>query len=152
MTRPPFVSVLAWLIIVACGFSLLIGGAQALLMVFGFGLESDGALKFLAGVGAYSTLSLVGICAGIGMLRLRNWARILTVILLSIGIAWQFVGFILMRKMEAEAGFPTDDPKFDSMTTMIKSITAVFSVVVASMCAFCIYKLSRPEIKRAFGV
>lgn len=130
---------------------LFMGVSQTVLMVFGFGLNSDGALKFLGGAAAYSTVALAGLFAGIGMLRLRNWARIAMISLFSLGIIWQLVGFLLMRKFEAEAALPTGDPKFDSVTTMIRSMTIVFSIVAASLCGFCIYKLMRPEIKRAFG-
>lgn len=69
----------------------LFGGVAGLVGAFGHGGESLIAIPILGGIGALvllvtMVLSLPGLIAGIGLMRFRGWARILTIILSAINL------------------------------------------------------------------
>ncbi|MBL8174233.1 MAG: hypothetical protein JNK48_06165 [Bryobacterales bacterium] len=70
---------------------VLFGGIAGLVGAFGNGAESLIAIPILGGIGAVIlilllALSLPGLIAGIGLLRFRNWARILTIVLSALNL------------------------------------------------------------------
>lgn len=99
MNRPTGVTIIAvlsflgafFLAIIAVGF--LVGGA--LIATLGVSLPSS-----LVGIGAavaacfFFAVAVVDVFNGIGLLKLRNWARILTIVLVGLGLLSATLGVL----------------------------------------------------------
>ncbi len=143
MGRPVGVTILAILAFLGAGLCLLGGlgmilggGFMATIMSQQGGQGSAGAAGFFAGLGAVMGFGfLVGaaidIVLGIGLWKLKNWARIITIVLMGIGAAFQLFGLLLSLAHFAVGSF-------------------LFTLVVLAIEAFIIMYLLKPEVKAAF--
>ena len=116
-TRSTFVTVLAWIFIVLSGFSTLVAIAQNIMIsvvfptpetfptvdpatgkafpwIFQF-MFRHFELFFLA----FLAVSAITLVASIGLLWRKNWARVLFIAMMCLGIAWNVGGVLLMIPM-----------------------------------------------------
>ncbi len=142
MQRPTGVTVLGVLLIIfsaflaLAGFGLLflgIGGGPALQMR---GAET-GMSAMMAGMGAVSGVFLLGLAAvcvvlAVGLLKLLNWARIVTIVLIALGL------------LSASFGLVTAIVHF-------RLLLLVWQFIVVTIDAGIIWYLLRKDVKQAFG-
>jgi type II secretory pathway pseudopilin PulG len=84
MRRPGVVTVIAILDLIFGTLALL---AAALVVVAGFsGRSADGPLVMVLMGGMYGVFGLMGVAAGVGMLQMRSWGRILQIVMACFGV------------------------------------------------------------------
>lgn len=137
MERPTGVTVLAILNFLGAACMVMVG----LLFMLGLGLaglgagqQSAGGMAFLMGLGAVAGVIflIIAIVVGIGLWRLRNWARILTIILAAISLVPLLPGLM-----------------FSMLSLEIFSM--MVQLVFAGFYGWIIWYMVRPHVKRAFG-
>jgi hypothetical protein len=143
MARPVGVTILAVLDFIGAAFCLLGGiamiaggGFMATMMSQQGGQGSAGAAGVLAGMGAVAGVFIIivgGVSAlvGFGLWKLKNWARIVSIVLLGISIAMQ-----LLQLLGVLAHF-----------NLFAFVWIAFWTAVD---AFIIWYLLKPEVKAAF--
>lgn len=140
MERPTGVTVLAILNFLGAACMVMVG----LLFMLGLGLaglgagqQSAGGMAFLMGLGAiagviFLIFAVIAIVVGIGLWRLRNWARILTIILAAISLLPLLPGLML------------------SMLSL-EIFSMMFQLAFAGFYGWIIWYMVQPQVKRAFG-
>lgn len=138
MNRPVGVTILAVVAFFFAGFIALgalfsfLGGAIA------SHLTTSGALKVLAGVGgAIIGVILLGVAViylvdGIGLLKLANWARILTIILVGISVL-----HVLFR--------------WARFGMFFHPVMLIWSAIILVIDIWILVYLFKPHVKQAFG-
>ena len=143
MGRPTGVTVIAILCFIGAAFCLL--GGLGMILGGGFlasvisqqqGQGSAGAAGIFAGLGAVlGFVFLVGaaidIVLGIGLWKLKGWARITTIVLTGIGAAFQLLGLLTSLAHFAIGNF-------------------LITVIILAIQGFIIWYLLKPEVKAAF--
>ena len=144
MDRPTGVTILAVLNFLGAGLYILIG----LLFILGMGIlggmmgqaggeGSAGAMGMMMGLGAvagviFIVLSLIPLLIGWGLWKLKNWARIISIVLFALGALAALAGV----GIGAMAG---------------EMICLGFNLVFLLLYAWIIWYLTRPHVKQAFG-
>lgn len=172
-TRSTFVTVLAWIFIVFAGFSTFISLLQNVMINTMFPLEqmrSQGwsanqqmpaFFQFMLGhiqlfFLLFLLLSSSTLAAAIGLLRRKNWARLVFVAILALGIVWNVAGLVLQQVMfssmstppsNAPAGFRAE---FDHMTSIMFAFTVVMAVGFSVLFAWLIKRLVSAPIRGEF--
>jgi hypothetical protein len=165
--RSTFVTVLAWLGIAGFSLATLMFGTEALVIwpMIMHGVTAQlasnpaaSANPQAAQMGAAMTpyvfvalisLALLGIAASIGLLRRRNWGRILIIMFLALGVVcavFGLLGGLVMGSMPA-SGLPegVSSAQMDQIMGGVRILMLGGSVVVALLCSWLMYKLlSRP--------
>ena len=99
MERPTGVTILAVLAFIGAGFLVL----GALAFIFGgamlAGLSKAGGGALLGGLGMVAAVIFLAIAAlyvviGIGLLGLKNWARVVTIVLIALGLVSGAFGLV----------------------------------------------------------
>jgi len=176
--RSTFVTVVGWIFVVLAGFSTLIALLQNVMVAVVFSRpEMQEATKHAKAQGvpwfasfmldyfqlfflAVLALSACCLAAAIGLLLRKNWARLLFVALMGIGIAWQAAGLIVtffmfstfadtFAKAGSHGGVP---PGFDLMWKIIAGMNVLFVIGFIVLFAWIIKRLVSPGIRREFGV
>jgi hypothetical protein len=138
MERPAGVTILAVVAFIFGGFMAL-GGLGA--MLGGAVLSrvaNSGGLGMLAGVGGAILgfvllgFAVVYIVDGIGLMKVANWARILTIIL--VGLSLLRSAFGMMRSLGH-----------------MHPVGVFFSLVIAAIDVWILVYLFNPDVKQAFG-
>ncbi len=127
--RSTFVTVLAWIFILMSGFSTVMAVFQYVVMSFVMPLARMQAsldelkargdmpmppgAEFMFGhmrliFGAFLLLSAITLLTSIGLLKRRNWARLVFICLMALGIVWNIAGLFLQQLMLS--GFPRCRP------------------------------------------
>ncbi len=142
MERPAGVTVLAVLLMIFAAFAAFAGLA---FLVLGLGggaaLQMRGAntgmSAMIAGMGALGGVFLLGLAAvyvvvGVGLLKLLNWARVVTLVLVGLGLLFAAIGLL---------------------TAVIHFRVGMFGsrLIVAGIDVWIIWYLLRPDVKQAFG-
>lgn len=143
MERPTGVTILA--VLNFLGALLCVLGA--LLFFLGLGLMGAGAKATGAGTGPAAMLMGLGalggvvflvfaalaVVVGIGLLKLRNWARILTIVLTSLSLVLGLLGLV---------------------TTLLHFVlfTFVFQLIFLGIYAWILWYMFQAHVKQAFGV
>jgi hypothetical protein len=176
-TRSNFVTVLAWILIVMAGFATLIGVLQNLMLNLFFPVDqldelsrqasADGkapaVFAFMLGhfrlffaailVGAATTL-----VAAIGLLKRKNWARLLLVAMMLLSAFWQIVGIVVQQYIFADIPMPpADSPDAQAAAGFAKTFMVFVSIVsvamglaFAGLFAWIAKRLLAPDIKSEF--
>jgi hypothetical protein len=166
-----FVTVLAWLLIVFSGLASVSTLLQNI-MVHTF-LPFDGVPSATAEFEAMPrvfqllvshiqlvfvlllALCVLSLGAAIGLLRRRNWARLVFVALFSLGILWTIGGLALQQFMMASLPEPPNasldvQRQFDRM----RSFTTIFGTVIGTTCSivfgWLIFKLRSRPVREEF--
>lgn len=144
MDRPSGVTILAVLNFLGAALYILIG----LLVMLGMGIlggmagqsgaeGAGGAMGMMMGLGAvagvvFIVLAIIPFAIGWGLWKLKNWARIICIVLFALGALAALAGV----GIGAMAG---------------EMISAGFNLVFLLLYAWIIWYLTRPHVKQAFG-
>ena len=139
MERPTGVTVLAVLYFIGaaflglCGILFIVGGSML------SGLAQSGgpgsALFAMGGAvvgGIFLVLALLDLAIGIGFIKLQNWARVLAIILIAIGVLFGLLGLV-------------------SMLAHLVVGVLVFRLVFLVIEIWILVYLFKPHVKQAFG-
>src|SRR5487761_143190 len=139
MARPTGVTILAVLSFLGAGLCLLAAAGMFLLGTAGIAaMASEGrSMGPLAAMGAFAgiaclVLAVLYVVNGVGLWKLLGWARMLTIILLVIGVV--FGVLVVVRSL---APF---------MVGML-----LFHVILIAIDAWIVMYLFKPHVKQAFG-
>ena len=178
--RSDFVTVLAWIFIGLGGLSTLMSVAQYLMFNFMMSVgqmqdvmnaetargDFPPAAEFMFDhfrqlIGAIFLLSLVTLVAAVGLLKRRNWARLVFICLMALGIVWNLAGLALQRVMMSSMlstmpMLPPDAPpdfraQFESMMTGMQIVAAIFALGFSFLFGWIIKRLMSAGIRREFG-
>lgn len=172
--RSTFVTVLAWLVIVMAGFTTFIGVLQNIMistmmpfdkMPSPSGPEAEHMPAFMrfmmANVRwfflAFLLLSAATLASAIGLLRRKEWARLVFIGLLSLGIVWNIAGVFVQQSMLGGAAMaPTNAPpefraEFERMATMMLIVSVVFAVAFSALFGWLIKRLSSAPVRAEFS-
>jgi MFS family permease len=168
-----FVTVLAWIFIVLAGFAVCMSIMQNIMFHFMFPAEH--MKEVLAGAGtqqdipvflsflfsnfrvfifAFLVLSIILFICAIGLLKRKNWARIVFIVLMGVGILWNIVSavlnFIFFSVFPMHEKLKQVDDQFMVMATVMGIFTVVFAVGLSVLFAWIIKKLTSKQVKAEF--
>lgn len=100
-------------------------------------------------------LSLFALIASIGLLKRKNWARIIYIVLLALGIVWNLVSLIFQKWTAQQFPMPPDTPEaFQSQMHTLMTVMSIVAVVVVILFSvlygWMIWKLRSPQIIKEF--
>jgi hypothetical protein len=168
-----FVTVLAWIFIVITVFSTVISIMQNIMIVF-FPFEKmqpafsqprvqEHIPAFFALISShirliffsFFVLSSTGVVSSIGLLKRKNWARIVFIILMSLRIVWTVSGVVLLQILLSS--FPKilpqnqfQIPQFEYIIVVVKIFTIVIAISFSLLFGWIIRKLTRSDIRAEF--
>jgi hypothetical protein len=170
--KSTFVNVLAWIFIVMAGFVTLISVLQNIMIFLVFPVDqmketlNDSQTQeqipffarfmfsnirlFFFGFFAISATTLV---SAIGLLKRKNWGRIVFLAVMGIGICWNIFSLVIQNMMFSSMPvFPHEeiDSQFSTMMIVMKIITFIFAVGISYLFGWIIYKLCSAKIKAEF--
>lgn len=173
-SRSTFVTVLAWIFIALSAFGTLIAILQSVMLATMFA-EPDVARAFAgpmppempAPLGllmrhlplffvAFLLVSVATLVASIGLLRRWNWARLLFVGLLALGILWNVGGLVVnwsvIGAVQDTIGAPTTpgapDPRSFLVAMLVASV--LLTLAFAALFGWIIKRLLSPSIAAEF--
>ena len=180
-SRSTFVTVVAWVFIILSGFMTLTSAFQNV-MIRSMPLDQmntmlrdstvagqmpGAARTMFAHFGlfflAFFVASLVALIASVGLLRRRNWARLLFIIVMCLGIAYTLGGLFLQGTMMSSfestfAGVAGQDSTFrqsaqhlEGMFKVMRVFMIVFSLGIAAGFGWIAVKLSSAQIRAEFS-
>jgi predicted membrane protein DUF2127 len=141
MARPTGVTILAVLSFLAAGLYLLaaagmflMGSSAGLAAMAGRGGSMGGPLAAMGAFAGIACLILAALCLvnGIGLLKLRGWARLLTILLTLLGIVFEVMGIVR------------------AMAPMMM-VLIVWDLILIAIDAWILMYLFKPHVKAAFG-
>ena len=165
--KSTFVTVVAWLFIVGSSFATLVSLMQNI-MFHVMLKETDlsqatqdmppGA-SFVFGhfqliVLAFLLVSLLMLASSIGLLKRKNWARLVFIVVLALGIIWSLGGVVLQMVMFSSMPPMPPDPQFEQFQTMqsiIQWFTALLGVGIAVLFGWIIRKLTSASVRGEFA-
>ena len=141
MGRPVGVTILAILnfIVAACcllgGIAMILGGGVIATMMSQQG-GGAGLGGILAGLGAFAGVFIiiiggVGALVGFGLWKLKEWARIVSIVLIGINVVFQLVGLL-------------------GTLAHFNLFAVIWTVFWTAVDVFIIWYLLKPEVKAAF--
>jgi hypothetical protein len=170
--RSTFVNVLAWIFIVLGGFATFISILQNIMIRMMFNKEqisqsikqaesAQNMPAFANFMFKHSDLiflfflivSVMSFVSAIALLKRKNWARIVFIILMSLGIVWNIVGTVLQFTMfnnmpeMAGSGAP---PEFAKMMLIMKIAGVIMALGISVLFGWVIKKLTSLQIKTEF--
>lgn len=164
--RSTFVTVVSWIFIVGSGFATLTTLMQNVMVHVMFKTEEfsqvpqdmpPGAAfifeNFQFIVLAFLLLSIVMLVSSIGLLKRKNWARWVFIIVLSLGIVWSLGGILLQALLFPSMPELQQNPRFDEFQTMqsvMQWFVAIFGIGVAVLFGWIVKTLISDSVKREF--
>ena len=166
--KSTFVTVVAWLFIAGAGFSTLISLMQNVMFHVIFKREEfsqvtqempDSAAFMFENMQVFVFLFLV-ICLGmlvssIGLLKRKNWARLIFIAGLSFGVIWSIGGIAFQMFFFSsiqEIPHSAQSEEFQIMQSVIQWFAAIFSIVISGVFVWIIRRLLTDAVKREFNV
>jgi hypothetical protein len=142
MSKPAGVIVIAILYFLGAGLLLLAGigfvvGGGAIATMMSQQNQAGGGLATLmgalgAGVGIFFLIcGVLDVLIGIGLLKLKNWARIVAIVFAAIGACFQIFGLL-------------------GSLAHFNPVSFVISLIILGIQALIIWYLLKPEVKAAF--
>lgn len=175
--RSSFVTSLAWTFIILAGFTTVIAVVQNLMigMMFPAPEQFEDAMRqshhgsqtvpplvifmfrhFRLLFASFLAMSALTLVASIGLLKRRNWARLVFIGLMVLGVFWNVVGAILPYFVLPSFPQPPDaapsefQENFRVMTNIVMGITVVVALVFAGLFAWLARRLLSAEVRREF--
>lgn len=175
--RSTFVTVLAWIFIVLTSFSTLISIMQNIMIqtmlptteidkaitashqandipfFVSFMLSNFQWLFFV-----FFVISAATLASSVGLLKRQNWARLLFVGIMGLGIAWNIFGFVMQLIMlSSMSSIPSNAPaEFQSQFKTMSIVMAVFGAIMATgftvLFGWIIKRLLSPSIALEFHI
>lgn len=174
--RSSFVTVLAWIFIVLSGFATMISILQNI-MVWTMFRQPEVAQAIAAqpqDVPSYAAfmmghfqwfflafllVSATTLVSSIGLLKRMNWARLVFVGLMVLGIAWSLGGLVIqfsmfgfMREQFDAAPKSADMPNMQPILIAMTVVSVLFAVGFSVLWGWIAKRLLSREIKAEFGV
>jgi len=170
-TRSAFVTAVAWVFIALAGFATLIAVLQNIMIGVMFPAEAmreaenvkdmPAFARFMfshpqAIFGTFLAVSAGTLISAIGLLRRKNWARLLFIGIMALGILWNVASvalpfFIFSSMPPVPAHTPSDfKDSFDIMWKVMTAFTVLIAVTFACLFGWIIKRLVSHEIKREF--
>lgn len=182
--RSTFVTVVAWIFIILSGFATFISLLQNLMVgymprdMFDSAMQDSTFARVMppAARFMFSHLQLLVLCtfiltglmlaASIGLLHRRNWARLVFIGLLGLGIVYNLAGLVLQQSMlssmtsqvpfaaasNADSTFRSTAQQFDQMLAGFRVVMYVVTIGFAVLFGWIIAKLLSRPIREEFGV
>lgn len=159
--KSTFVTVLSWLFIVGSAFATFGSLMQNIMFSVVFKDEFSKIpqnASFFAGhfqvvLVVFFLLSILMLVASVGLLKRKNWARIIFIVFLAFGIVWM-VGALVFQVFffnTIPPEFP-DDPTFQKAQAFMNVFISIFSVVISALFIWIIKRLLSAEVKEEFLV
>ena len=172
--RSQFVTAVAWVFIVLCGFSTFISILQNVMINTMFPVdemkkaaasaaaapEVPAFFTFMLGnirlfFALFLVVSAAMLGAAIGLLKRKNWARIVFIVNLSLGIAWNVGGmlvqFFVMKDFPKPVGGPPEfAARLSIMTSVMLGASVVMALAVSALLGWLIKKLVSVEVRGEF--
>ena len=169
-----FVTVLAWVFIVLSGFATLISVAQNIMVQTMFddpafngplaaskhAQDVPAAASFMAShfklfFASFFVLCATTLVSSIGLLKRHNWARLVFIAILGLGIVWNLGGLLVQFTMFSSFPPPPvvshEPDAFKSMFITIMVFTAVITVAFSLLFGWIIKRLVSRPIAAEFG-
>jgi len=170
--RSSFVTALAWVFIALAGFSTFISIAQNIMIGLMFdsshfneiskapGAEDMPAFfRFMSShvrlfFFSFLVISSTLLISSIGLLKRKNWGRVIFMVIMWFGIAWIIFGVIMQFTMFPQMmhDFPdgNEAERFHMMFTVMQILMLVFSAAFCGLFGWIIKRLSSESIKHEF--
>ncbi len=166
--RSTFVTVLAWIFIVIAGIGTFISILQNIMLYKMFTSEEiNKAMQqpdldqmptfvqfMLSHIESFFLAFLIVVTvtfiSAIALLKRKNWARIVFIVIMSLGIIWNIFAIIMQYIMFASPPIETIPPEFESMMTIMKIATLIMATTFCVLFGWIIKKLSSAKIKAEF--
>lgn len=171
--KSTFVNVVAWIFIVLGGFATFMTFLQNIMLYFFFPSAAikqqmsnpDVAEKtpaFFQFMFSHFDLfflfafvmSLISFVSAIGLLKRKNWARIVFIILMAVGIIWNIGGLVLQftifPSMQEVAG-QAPPPEFQTMQNIMLVASLIMVVAFSALSGWIIKKLATEPIVNEFA-
>jgi hypothetical protein len=173
INRSTFVTRLAWIFIILAGFTTLISIVQTIMVNVMFPIQQmtdsienapaqdmPRVFRFLFPHFRFFSFTLLVISAitfvsAIGLLRRKNWARIIFVVILALGIVWSLFCVVIQFTMFlVDPGFPPgpQSAQFHLMVNIIQVFTLLMAIGIGVLFGWIIRKLNSAPIKAEFLV
>jgi hypothetical protein len=172
LKKASFVNTLAWLFIILAGLTTLISILQNVMIYTMLPLEEmNKALKNTQGQVqipavfhfmfsniqiiflAFLAVSASTFISAIGLLKRKNWARIIFIFIMGTGIFFNVGGLMLQNSIfSSMPDIPATamDSQFATIMTVMKAVSFVFSMGISYLFGWIIYTLTSPDIKAEF--
>lgn len=171
--RSTFVNVLAWIFIVLSGFATFISIFQNIMILMMFHKDqmsqvikqaenaqhmspfANFMFKYVDLIfPLFLIVSAICFVSAIALLKRKNWARIIFIILMSLGIVWNIGGtvlqFTLFNTMPEMAGTGAP-PEFAQMMLVMKIAGVIMALGISALFGWIIKKLTSSPIKAEFS-
>ncbi len=167
-TQSTFVTVLAWIFIVGAGFTTVISILQNIFISVTFppepfpgpsGPAADqipASGRFMMGhvdlfFRLFLALSCVTLISAVGLLRRRNWARIVFIVIFALGIVWNIGALILQQLViSSMLAQPLFEVQFDQMMLTMRIFSIAIVIVISTVLGWLIARLASPSIRSEF--
>jgi MFS family permease len=169
--RSIFVTAVAWIFIGLAGFATLIAILQNIMIALVFPTEAireaenakdmPAFVRFLLShpqifFGSFLAVSAATLISAIGLLRRKNWARLLFIGIMALGILWNVGGmvmpyFVFSSMPPMPDHVPSDfRDGFDIFFKVMMVFTVLIGIAFACLFGWIIKRLMSHEIKREF--
>lgn len=174
--RSSFVTSMAWTFIVLAGFATVIAVLQNVMINLVFPMEEiRGAMREARGsqalppfagfmlehlrlfVGFFLAVSAFTLVSAIGLLKRMNWARLVFIGVMVLGVVWNLAGIALAYFMPSTfPPIPDTAPhdfrdNFQLMMNVMIGVSTVIAIVFAVLFAWVAKRLMSADIKREFN-
>ena len=171
--RSGFVTGVAWIFIGLSGFATLIAVLQNIMISLMFpgdvAREAGNAKDMPAFArfmfshpqlifGSFLVVSASTLVASIGLLRRSNWARLLFIGIMGLGILWNIAGMILPFIMYSSMSpMPSHTPadirdNFELMRKVMTAFAVLMALAFTGLFGWIMKRLMSPGMKREFAV
>jgi hypothetical protein len=172
--RSNFVTVVAWIFIVLAGFSTFMSAMQNVMFsMVGFGefppptgAEAEQMPPFFRFMLqnmrlvmlSFLLLSAATLASAIGLLRRKNWARLVFIAIMAMGIVWNIAGLAVQYTVfgvmdEGPPGMSPDSrAAFERIASTMLVMMTVFSLAFSALFAWIIKRLMSRAVRAEFGV
>ena len=169
--KSKFVTVVAWIFIVGAGFATFISILQNIMINLTFPVENmsealndakaqehiPSLFRFLFSnikivFFSFLVISVTTFTSAIGLLKRKNWARIIFIVIMSLGILWNISGIIMQFSMFSSMPIPEREMpnQFTTMMNIMKIFTLVMAIGISILFGWIIKKLISLKIKAEF--
>jgi hypothetical protein len=105
---------------------------------------------------AFLVVAVVELVAAIGLLNRKNWARLLFIGMMVLGIIWNLSGVVMQHIVLSSflemPETPGPGPDFEIFMTVMKVFSWVIALGMSALFAWIIKRLVSPAVRQEFGV
>jgi len=166
-TRSNFVSVLAWMSIIGSGLTTVVALLQNVMLYLMFSGEpfaeipadmpASAAFVFRnlhAVVLGFLLFSIAMLVVSIGLLKRKNWARWVFIVVLAVMLLWGLGSLVLPSMMIPTLPPVPGDSELRNMETMFSvmhGVVIVLGLGQAVLCGWLIKRLLSADVRQEFG-